>query len=81
MLESNLEPLQTMLRQVLDNQVSQSEDLREVRSRLSGMERQIAALRTAAALDAEATIAVREQMGQLSERVERIERKLGLSDA
>jgi tetrahydromethanopterin S-methyltransferase subunit G len=78
MPEPSLELLQAMMQRMLDMLAEHSAEFREVRLRLSAIERHIAGLRRDDALAMEAAIDVREVVDRLGER---IERQLGLLEA
>jgi hypothetical protein len=74
MPEASLEAIQELLQRTLDGLIRQSEDLHEIKQRLSVVEQQGAVLHRI-------TVDLQHQVDRLDMRLDRIERWLGLSDA
>jgi hypothetical protein len=74
MSEITLEPLGQMVQRVLDNQREGREDLREVKTRIGRLEADVANLHVATA---EQSV----RLDRVIDRLERIERRLDLTDA
>jgi len=80
MPDVSLEMLQAMVQRVLDGQKEQREDLREIKGRLTALELGQAAIKRDIAASAESDARIQGQLDRLSDRVERIERRLNLVD-
>lgn len=80
MPDVSLEMLQAMVQRVLDGQKEQREDLREIKGRLTALELGQAAIKRDIAASAESDARIQGQLDRLSDRVERIERRLDLVD-
>ncbi len=80
MPEVNLELIQAMLQRVLDVQGKHTQDFVEVKQRLSSVELGVAGIRREIALDAENVAHVRHDLDRLGQRIDRIERRLELTD-
>jgi predicted nuclease with TOPRIM domain len=74
MPEPNLEAIQELLQRTLDGLIRQSGDLHEIKQRLSMVEQQGAVLHRI-------TVDLQHQVDRLDMRLDRIERRLGSSDA
>jgi hypothetical protein len=74
MPEPSLEAIQELLQRTLDGLIRQSEDLHEIKQRLSMVEQQGAVLHRI-------TVDLQHQVDRLDMRLDRIERRLGVSDA
>lgn len=78
MAEVTLDLLGRMMEQMLDNQRELLADVRELKSRISDLERQAG---RNAATETEHYAAVMGRMDRFDQRIERVERRLTLGDA
>jgi len=79
MAEASLELLQVMVQRLLDGQLVLRDDVHDMRSRLTSLERAVLASRRDQASDAEHVAHVQEQMDRLTDRIARIERRLEIT--
>ena len=80
MAEVTLEMLGVMMQRVLDNQRSHDEKFKEVIGRLSQVELAVSALHRDSALQAENAAMLHARIDRLTDRIERVERRLDLTD-
>jgi hypothetical protein len=78
MVEVTLEMLGQMVQRVLDSQREISADLRELKSRMTDVERQLG---RNSATETEHYASVMGRIDRFEERIDRVERRLNLEDA
>jgi hypothetical protein len=81
MAEVSLELLQAMVQRVLDNQEVQAAELREIRERLSHLERGLIGIRRDLVGDAEVMSTLQTQITRLDDRMVRVEQRLELRES
>jgi hypothetical protein len=81
MAEVGLELLQAMVQRVLDNQEVQATELREIRERLSHVERGLIGIRRDLVGDAEVMSTLQTQISRLDDRMVRVEQRLELRES
>ncbi len=79
MAEASLDLLLVMVQRLLDGQLMLRDDVHDMRSRLTSLERAVLASRRYQASDAEHVAHVQEQMDRLTDRIARIERRLEIA--
>jgi hypothetical protein len=80
MADVTLEMLGQMVQRVLNNQHDHSAQLKEVTVRLSQLEQAVSSLHRDGAIQAENTAVLHARIDRLSDRIERIERRLDLTN-
>lgn len=80
MAEPSLELPQAMVQRTLDKLTEHDGEFRQINQRLTAIERHLAGVRRDAVLDAETTVNVQAQVDRLGARIERIERRLDLTE-
>jgi hypothetical protein len=81
MAEVSLELLQAMVQRVLDNQEVQAAELREIRERLSHLERGLIGIRRDLVGDAEVMSTLQTQISRLDDRMVRVQQRLELRES
>jgi hypothetical protein len=80
MAEASLELLQAMVQRVLGNQEVHTAELREIRERVSHVERGLIGIRRDLVGDAEVMSSLQGQISRLDDRMVRVEQRLELGE-
>lgn len=80
MAEPSVELLQIMVQRVLDRQAEHSDEFKEVRQRLTSLERAVLSIRSDMVGEAHVIAMLQAQIDRTNARVDRLERRVEIAD-